>query len=315
LKNAVNLSALEYQLLHSEYGHFLGRQINKFIESYELNHKVHLIASHGHTTFHVPAQKMTAQLGDGAAIAAVTELPVVSDLRAMDLALGGHGAPIVPIGEKLLLPEYDLLLNLGGIANISFRDSEVYVAYDICPANRVLNILAGKVGLEYDKDGAMASSGEVIPALLEELNEQSYYALPFPKSLANDFGTDTIYPIVERYAGSLEDKMRTYAAHIAYQVGKAAANASITSASGNRRLLVTGGGAFNTFVVSIIRERLLQENIELLVPEKDLVNYKEAMIMALMGVLRWREEYNVINTVTGASRNSIGGALWLGGEA
>src|SRR6266498_6064565 len=156
LKTATSLDALQYQLLHAEYGHYIGAQVNKFIEENGLNYQVALISSHGHTTFHVPSKKMTAQLGDGAAIAAVTQLSVVSDLRAMDLAFGGQGAPIVPIGEKLLLGDYDFFLNLGGIANISFK-AEPYIAFDICAANRVLNMLANNAGKEFDDKGEMAA--------------------------------------------------------------------------------------------------------------------------------------------------------------
>ena len=155
LKNATTLNARDYQLLHTDYGHYVGEQVNKFIEANGLQYKVGLVASHGHTTFHEPANKMTGQIGDGAAIAAETQLPVVSDLRALDVAFDGQGAPIVPIGEKLLLGGYDYFLNIGGIANISLNEKE-YVAYDICAANRVLNMLAADAGKEYDAGGEMA---------------------------------------------------------------------------------------------------------------------------------------------------------------
>src|SRR5687767_774146 len=141
LKNAVDLNALDYQLLHTEYGHYLGKQVTLFIEKNNLHHQVNLISSHGHTTFHVPGKLMTGQLGDGAAIASEIELPVVTDLRAMDVAFGGQGAPIVPIGEKLLLGDYRYFLNLGGIANISANINDTFIAFDVCAANRVLNML------------------------------------------------------------------------------------------------------------------------------------------------------------------------------
>ena len=175
LRNAITLSALDYQLLHTEYGHYLGQQVNRFIDENHLQYKVALVASHGHTTFHIPAKKMTAQLGDGSAIAATTRLPVVSDLRAMDIAFGGQGAPIVPIGEKLLLGEYDFFLNIGGIANISFNpgpsSASGYIAFDICAANRVLNMLAAGAGKEYDDEGKMAAAGTINYALLEKLKD------------------------------------------------------------------------------------------------------------------------------------------------
>ena len=317
LSNAVNDSATGYQQLHADYGHYTGTAVNKFIDDHQLHHQVHLVASHGHTTFHVPAQKMTAQLGDGAAIAAVTGLPVVSDLRAMDIALGGQGAPIVPIGEKLLLYEYDMFLNLGGIANLSFNLPDKYIAFDVCPANRVLNLLIKPAGQPYDDNGNMAATGSLHEPLLQQLNELDYYRQPFPKSLANDFGTATVFPLVQQYRLSAADALRTYAEHIAVQISNSIQSvvkdkepAAIPS-----KLLVTGGGAFNTFMVERIGAQLKSTGIEVTVPGKQLVNYKEALVMALIGVLRWREEYNVLASVTGAARNSINGALWLGSEA
>ncbi|WP_431213549.1 anhydro-N-acetylmuramic acid kinase [Puia sp. P3] len=174
---APGLSALEYQLLHADYGRYLGEQVLKFVEEFGLHFRVQLLVSHGHTAFHLPARHMTAQLGDGAAIAAVTGINVVSDLRSMDVALGGQGAPIVPIGELLLLPGYDFYLNLGGIANIS-RHGEKFIAFDVCPANRVLNTLVAGLCKAYDADGAIAATGKIDEALLDRLNELPYYAQP-----------------------------------------------------------------------------------------------------------------------------------------
>ncbi|MEO5591545.1 MAG: anhydro-N-acetylmuramic acid kinase, partial [Chitinophagaceae bacterium] len=218
LGNAINLPAADYQLLHTDYGHYTGAAVNKFIDDNNLHHQVHLIASHGHTTFHLPKQKMTAQLGDGAAIAATTGLPVVSDLRALDIAFGGQGAPIVPIGEKLLLYDYTMFLNLGGIANLSFNQPDKYIAFDVCPANRVLNLLIQKTGKVYDEDGKMAATGTVNNELLEKLNELDYYQQAFPKSLGNDFGTATVFPLVLQYQLSTADALRTYVEHIALQI-------------------------------------------------------------------------------------------------
>lgn len=317
LRSAIGLSALEYQLLHTAYGHYIGAAINRFIDENGLHYKVALIASHGHTTFHVPAKKMTAQLGDGAAIAATTSLPVVTDLRAMDIALGGQGAPIVPIGEKLLLGDYDFFLNLGGIANISFKNADGSIAFDVCPANRVLNMLANEAGKEYDEEGAMAEVGKINMQLLSELNELEYYSKPYPKSLANDFGTDIIFPLIKKSGVDTYDGLRTYIEHIVTQIKKPLS--VFRNGSGlptpDSRLLVTGGGAFNTFLINKLSEQLQSLNIEVIVPEENLVKYKEALIMALIGVLRWRQENNVLSSVTGASRDSIGGALWNGQDA
>lgn len=310
LMQATGLSARDYLLLHTAYGEYIGQLVNRFIAENGLQYQVQLIASHGHTTFHLPAQKTTGQLGDGAAIAAVTGINTVTDLRAMDMALGGQGAPIVPIGEKILLGDYDFFLNLGGIANISFNHPTKYTAFDICPANRVLNMLAAKEGKEYDEGGSMAASGKVDHALLDKLNALEYYAYPYPKSLANDFGTDIVYPIVAAAGLSNANALRTYVEHIAVQIKNAVDQLRPDKPA--LKLLATGGGALNDFMVQRLREVL---DVEVVIPGKDLVQYKEALIMALIGVLRWREESNVLASVTGASRNSIGGAVWVGQEA
>jgi anhydro-N-acetylmuramic acid kinase len=316
LKNATSLSALDYQLLHAEYGHYLGNQVNRFIDAKKLHYKVALIASHGHTSFHLPGRKMTAQIGDGAAIAAETQLPVVSDLRSLDVAFGGQGAPIVPIGEKLLFHDYDFFLNLGGIANISSSlSSSGYIAFDVCPANRVLNMLANDAGKEYDDEGRIAATGKTDTKLVEELNVLEYYQLPYPKSLANDYGTELVYPMMKNTNIPANDLLRTYTEHIVIQIKNAITGIkNLRSSSTGYKLLVTGGGVFNTFLVKRLSEELQELKIEVIVPDEKMVNYKEALIMALMGVLRWREKTNVLSSVTGAERDSVGGALWMGQE-
>ncbi|WP_143310748.1 anhydro-N-acetylmuramic acid kinase [Chitinophaga vietnamensis] len=313
LTNATSLPARDYLLLHSEYGHYTGHRILKFIETHQLDHKVHFIASHGHTTFHLPAGKMTAQLGDGAAIAAVTGLPVISDLRAMDVALGGQGAPIVPVGEKYLFPGYQYWLNLGGIANISAALPDGFTAFDICPCNRVLNALAAVLGRPYDDGGQLAQGGVKDAALLQQLNALPYYSEPWPKSLANDFGTGTVLPMITALSISVQGKLRTYTDHIAVQVAKAAAalQRQLPAVEGGAKMLITGGGAFNTFMVNSIAEQLAPLGISVTVPDATTVSFKEALVMALIGALRWRQENNVLSSVTGASRDSIGGALWV----
>lgn len=305
---ATQLTAIEYQRLHTAYGHFTGSAINKFIADNDLHHQVQLIASHGHTVFHEPWRRMTAQLGDGAAIASTTGINVVSDLRAMDVALGGQGAPIVPIGERLLLGDYDIFLNLGGIANVSFHRQNNFVAFDVCPANRVLNMLAEMAGAIYDGNGEMAASGSPYQPLLDELNALPYYHSLPPKSLPNSFGTNTVFPMLSNLP--VNDALRTYVEHIAVQVTEAILSLDRGSA-GVKRLLVCGGGAHNEFLMTRI-SALLPPGVEIVIPDATLIDYKEALIMALIGVLRWREENNVMASVTGASRDSIGGAVWIG---
>lgn len=312
LQAATQLSAYDYMLLHTDFGRYVGEQVNQFIQAHQLEHKVQLIGSHGHTTFHVPHLGMTGQIGDGATIAAVTGINVVSDLRAMDVALGGQGAPIVPMGEKLLLAQYPFLLNLGGIANIS-RQGENYVAFDVCPANRVLNMLVNQLGHAYDDGGKIAASGQLNTALLTKLNALDYYQQPFPKSLANDYGTDIVFPLIQSAGLDAPDALRTYTEHIALQLGYSIAGLH----TGNQpaQLLATGGGAHNHFLIQRIQAALSPLQIEVVVPDTKLINYKEALVMGLLAVLRWREENTVLHTVTGATRSSIGGAVWMGQEA
>ncbi len=316
LTKAPEAAAADYCLLHADYGHYLGKQVNRFIEAYGLHLQMDVIASHGHTVFHRPERGMTAQIGDGAAIAAETGVAVVSDLRNMDVAFGGQGAPLVPMGEKWLFPDYPLCLNLGGIANLSFHKETDCTAYDICPANKVMNMLAVKEGQVFDKNGEIARAGKVSNPLLEELNALSYYEKKPPKSLANEFGTRTVFSVIEKYSLSTADKMRTFVEHVVDQIEKNVALLLIDQhpLTSEYQLLVTGGGALNTFLLTCIQERLRAYGVEPVVPDSDTVLYKEAIIMAFLGVLRWRENNSTLPSVTGASRASIGGALWMGQE-
>lgn len=311
LSGATLLSASEYCLLDIDFGHYVGELVNQFLEKFGLQYQVSVIGSHGHTSFHMPAQRLTAQLGNGAALAARTGLPVVNDLRAMDVALGGQGAPVVPMGEKFLFPEYELLMNIGGIANISLA-GPTCIAFDICPANRVLNLLAQQRGQEFDKDGELAATGTINERLLQQLNAFSYYQKPFPKSLANEMGTHEIFPLLQSSGSSLQDQLSTYVAHIAVQTASAVQQLLSQRDLSSARMLVTGGGAFNSFLMQQIREQLLPLGVNVVIPDSSLVQYKEALIMGFLAVLRWRQEFTVLSSVTGASRDSIGGALWNG---
>ena len=315
LANAETCSAAEFVALDAGYGKLTAAMVKDFIAQNALEYKVALIASHGHTVFHVPGSH-SVQIGDGAAIAAITALPVVSDLRAVDVALGGQGAPIVPVGEQLLFPQYRFFLNIGGIANLSYNGGDNYNAFDVCAANRVLNMLVQPLGIDYDRDGELASKGRIHDGLLTQLNELDYFQQPYPKSLANEFGTKVVFPMIIESGVSVEDALATYVEHIALQVSASVATVmerNGLSVSGDT-LLITGGGALNKYLVSRIRLHLAPLGIEPEVPDEVTVMYKEALVMALLGVLRWREEVTVLASVTGASRSSIGGALWMGAE-
>jgi anhydro-N-acetylmuramic acid kinase len=314
LAGAARLSARDYMLLHSEYGHYIGKQVVGFMNENDLSYRVSLIASHGHTTFHLPPH-MTGQIGCGAAIAAETGLPVVTDLRALDVALGGQGAPIVPMGEKLLFPGDRFLLNIGGIANLSVATPGGYVAFDTSPANRLLNLLVAPLGLDFDEDGRLAASGQIDQALLRQLQSLPYHSKSYPKSLSNDFGTDMVMPMLQETGIGREDALRTAVEYIAWSV--ASGVSEVTGKAGlqdlnGSKMLVTGGGALNAFLVSRINALLQPMGITAVAADPVIAMYKEALIMALLGVLRWREETTTLSTVTGATRDSIGGALWMG---
>lgn len=307
LSNSTELSAKDYLLLHCDFGSYCGEKVLGFLSENKIQNKIDCIGFHGHTTFHLPQKKMTHQLGDGAALAAITGIPVVSDLRAIDVALGGQGAPIVPIGERLLFSSYDFYLNIGGIANISIHQKDRIIAYDVCPANRVLNMLAILAKKKFDKDGKMAGKGIVNEELLKQLNALNYYSKGYPKSLANDFGTEIVYPLVRKFENNIGNALATYTEHIAQQVMRTVRRDGPKKES---RMMITGGGALNKFLVERLQYHLDRIGVEAIVPAVDIVNYKEAIVMALIGVLRLRNEKNVLKTVTGASRDSCGGALW-----
>lgn len=312
LAAAATLPAYEFSLLDNAFGRFTGEAVNRFIEKNNLHHQVQLIASHGHTVFHIPEKYTTVQIGNAAQIAALTGINVVSDLRALDVALGGQGAPIVPLGEKHLFKQYHYFLNIGGIANLSIRDEdERFTTFDVCIANQVLNYFAKQAGKPFDENGNMAAGGNINTALLTQLNALAYYKQNPPKSLANQYSGENILPLIQQHALSIEDTLRTYAEHIALQTGYALSNNRHNETA---QLLVTGGGAFNSFLIERIKATLLPYNIEVVLPAKEIIEFKEALIMAFTGVIRWREENTVLSGATGASRPSIGGAVWIGQE-
>lgn len=310
LKNVGQLRIHDFLKLHTSYGRFLGEAVNNFIEQHSIHHQVHLVASHGHTVMHEPQNHTSGQIGDGATIAAVTGLPVVSDLRNMDVALGGQGAPIVPIGDKLLFGQYDYWLNIGGIANITVPHNGGTLAFDICPANQILNGLAEMMGKEMDFDGELARAGTLQMDILADLNDEPYYLQEPPKSLSNEQANELAFPILLESKNDTKDLLRTATQHIADKITEAVQK--FPAGKEKPVLLATGGGALNSYLMELVQQGLAAVNTELHIPDENTIKYKEAVVMALIGVLRWREETNVLSSVTGASRDSIGGALWMG---
>ena len=272
LATAQNMTALEYALLHSDYGLYLGRMVHQFIE--ENDFKPDYIASHGHTIFHQPAKRFTAQIGSGAGIAAESGVDTICDFRTTDVALHGQGAPLVPVGDRNLFADYDYCLNMGGFSNISFDSGKARSAYDICPVNYVLNHYTRKVGLEYDKDGEIARSGKVCDGLLSKLNELDFYNLKGPKSLGREWVEEVVIPLIDSFGLSIEDMLSTFCEHVAVQIG---------SHIKHGKVLLTGGGAFNLFLVERMAANAPQ--CKYVVPDSMTVNFKEALIFAFLGAL------------------------------
>ena len=272
----------------------------------ELDVKVDLIASHGHTVKHEPENKITVQIGDGAYWAQQLNLPVVYDFRTEDVLLGGQGAPLVPIGDTTLFKEYEYCLNLGGISNLSYQLNKKVIAYDISMCNTPLNELAQRLGKEYDKGGSIAQSGQFIPYLFDELNDLDYFKLPAPKSLDKAWYFGQMQPLFDRGSYSTEDLLNTCCEHIGYQIAQSINSSK--SDSKRSEVLVTGGGAYNRFLLSRI-EKYLDPSYKLVIPEPYLIEYKEAIIFALMGWLRVHSKINVLSSATGATKDTSSGKI------
>lgn len=296
LSNSPTLSGEKLIELHTKYGRFLGNKTKQFIN--ETGFRPDLIASHGHTVFHQPALGFTFQIGNGADIAAITGITTVCDFRTGDVALGGQGAPLVPIGDKLLFSDYKYCLNLGGFANISFEENEKRIAFDICPVNFVLNHFAEKKGLKYDKNGELGRKGKVETDLLEKLNQIDFYQKQPPKSLGREWVEQVFMPIINNSEISDTDKLRTVYEHVAQQI------TNVISDKG--KMLVTGGGAFNTFLIELLKNHT---NAEFVIPSNEIVNFKEALIFAFLGVLKINGQNNCLSSVTGAKHDHSSGVI------
>ncbi len=302
LQVAATLSGYELMSLNNKYGEYLGKVANHFIEKHKINKKdISCLSSHGHTIFHQPHNKLTFQLGSGSSLASNTGLKVVSDFRIMDIALGGQGAPLVPIGDKFLFNEYDYCLNLGGIANISYDYKGFRIAGDICFANMASNYLVKKLKLNYDNNGKIAASGKIDEKLLNEINALTYFDYPLPKSLGKEDFEDWFNPILTKYKLSPADKLATFGEHLANCISK-----NIVK---NKSLLITGGGTYNKYWIDILKNKY---KINCIIPDKKIIDFKEALIFAFLGLLRSEREINILCSATGASKDSIGGVMYYG---
>ncbi|MBW6491760.1 MAG: anhydro-N-acetylmuramic acid kinase [Lentimicrobium sp.] len=299
LIKASHSDALGYFRSHTVYGNWIGKACRDFIE--RNNSRPLLIASHGHTIFHCPDEGFTTQIGSGAHIAAQSGIRTIVDFRSLDVALGGQGAPLVPIGDRLLFGNYDACLNIGGFSNISLEIDHQRKAWDICPANFVLNHYAQKLGIDFDKSGQIAASGKTITPLLEKLTKLEYYNLLPPKSLGREWVEENIFPLCDKYSGEITSVLNTLTIHIAEIIGRTLPDAS------NANVLFTGGGVHNDFLMSKIKDF---SNCLIIIPDQKIIDYKEALIFALLGVLRYKGIPNCLSEVTGARANNCGGAIY-----
>ena len=297
LKNAIHFSHSELEELNISYTKLLASIISDFISKHNLT-EIDAVCSHGHTILHQPQNGFTLQIGNLPLLGELLNYKIVCDFRVQDVQLGGQGAPLVPIGDELLFSQYDACLNLGGFSNISLQKNHQRIAFDISPVNVVLNYFAEKLGKNYDENGDFARNGAINFKILEQLNALSFYQKSAPKSLGVEFVNSEVFPLLKDEIP--ENIIATFTEHIAEQIAK------VFNDSQLKTVLVTGGGTFNTYLLEKIREK---SQTELIVPDENIINFKEALIFAFMGVLRLRNEANVLCSATGSSENHCSGLL------
>jgi anhydro-N-acetylmuramic acid kinase len=299
LKNSIHLSGEELTKLDVDYGFLLGEMVSEFIQNHCIQN-LDFIASHGHTVFHNPKEFYTLQIGNGRCIYAKTGIKTIFDFRTQDVILGGQGAPLVPIGDELLFGGFDACLNLGGFSNISFRKEQKRIAFDICPVNIILNHLAEKIGFKYDANGEIARNGRISDELVRELNQLEFYQQNPPKSLGIEWCLEKIHPILNQSNLSTEDLIASFTEHISIQITE------IFNQNEIKNCLVTGGGANNQFLIESIQMRT---STEIILPEPQIIEFKEALIFALMGMLKLENQINIFQSVTGATQNHSAGLI------
>ena len=298
LKGAISFSDHELNAFDLEYGMYIGKAVKEFLAD---KAQPDFIASHGHTVFHQPEKGVTLQVGNGEVISRECGLPMIYDFRTLDVLLGGQGAPLVPIGDRDLFHAYDLCLNLGGIANLSFHEGGNRRAFDICPINMALNPQAQLLGAEYDQDGQWARQGKIDESLLRALNDIAFCHQPYPKSLGLEDYLQHWEPIINASSISAYDKLSTIVEHVAMQIA-----AVVKAQNPEGKLLITGGGAFNSYFIERLQAHC---QAHITIPDAKIIAFKEAIVFAYLGLLRLHELPNCLASVTGASRDNSGGKM------
>ena len=301
LSGLIDRDISELKTIDRDYTTYLATVINKFIDKNKIKN-IHAVCSHGHTALHQPHNGVTYQIGNLPKLATLIHQTVVCDFRVEDVALGGQGAPLVPIGDALLFKDFDFCINLGGFANISAEENQQRIAYDICPVNIVLNHYVKQLGFDYDDEGKIAASGKINNNLLEKLNALEFYTEIPPKSLGLEWVSKYIFPLIDSYNLETNTILKTFIQHVAIQISKAI-NTKVKAS-----VLITGGGVYNTYLIQNI-QALTTHKIEQ--PNNETVEFKEAIIFGLLGVLKLRNEINCLSSVTGASRNHSSGKIYI----
>jgi anhydro-N-acetylmuramic acid kinase len=310
LQEAFHKSPKDLVELDTDYGSFLGKTVYEFIQRHGI--RPDLIASHGHTIFHKPQEGYTLQIGSGRHIQNETQIPVVCNFRVQDVALGGQGAPLVPIGDELLFPEYDFCLNLGGFSNVSWNFDSLRKACDISPCNILLNEICKRILIDYDINGQRAAKGKIKTDLLNRWNALPFYALMAPKSLGREWFEMHFIEEVHSSNIGVDDLLATSVQHIALQIDlflKSVIHAH-PSFKPQYKVLATGGGAHNRFLMEQLHN-MGSPTLEYVIPETQIADYKEAIVFALLAYLRWHDRSNVLSSVTGASRDHSSGEVYL----
>jgi anhydro-N-acetylmuramic acid kinase len=300
LKNSIFLNKQELKKIDIEYGTLISNYLKEFISEFSID-KIDLISSHGHTVFHEPNKGKTLQIGDGKTINKIVKTDVVCDFRTQDVEYKGQGAPLVPIGDLHLFSNYKFCLNLGGFSNVSIKDNNKIKAFDICPVNTVLNHYSKKMGYTFDQDGVLSKKGTVNLDLLNQLNQMSFYNKLGPKSLGIEFVKSKVIPLIDSHILNPKDILRTYIEHISDQISK-----SIGSYF-NDRILISGGGTYNNTLIDSIKTKVKSKVI---VPDSQIIDYKEALIFAYMGLLKSKEKINCLKSVTGAIKDHSSGKIF-----
>ena len=298
LQNAHLRSTKELNVLDEKYCKLLSQYILGFMNQPD---DIDMVCSHGHTVWHQPEKGLTYQIGNLKVLSKLINKTLVCDFRTADVALGGQGAPLVPIGDKLLFSEYDYCINIGGFVNISYQVGNKRLAFDICPANKVLNLFAEKMGIDYDDKGLIASKGLCDEDLLNQLNALKFYSQKPPKSLGVEWLDNEMLPILKKYDLPIPDMLNTLCQHIAHQISKSLQKP-------NAKILITGGGAYHQYLIKCIKDNNPQAQIH--IPKNELIDYKEALIFGLLGILKFRDEINVLKSVTGAKHDHSSGKVF-----